>query len=126
MAAIPRLTENASIKFAVDRNQLTLIDDDGRDFKMEIGKKRLNTPAEQLEECRNSVIDPHQQFPTPDALGDGLKQLSGSDLYDTLISNLQCSNVSMELQDFGLETQFEAIRLAMLIARTDQGAVAEG
>jgi hypothetical protein len=32
----------------------------------------------------------------------------------------------MELQDLGLVTQFEAIRLAMLIARTDQGAVAEG
>jgi hypothetical protein len=121
----PRLTENASIKFTVDRNQLTLIDDDGREFKMEIGKKRLNTPAEQLEECRNSVIDLHQQFPTPDALGDGLKQLSAHDLYNTFISNLQCSNVSMELQDFGLVTQFEAIRLAMLAARTDQGQVAE-
>ena len=121
----PRLTENASVKFAVDRNQLTLIDDDGRAFKMEIGKKRLNTPGEQLEECRNSVIDLHQQFPTPDALGDGLKQLSGPDLYNTFISNLQCSNVSMELQDFGLVTQFEAIRLAMLAARTDQGQVTD-
>ena len=122
----PRLTENASIKFAVDRDHLTLIDDDGREFKMEIGKKRLNTPAEQLEECRNSVIELHQQFPTPDALEDELKKLSGPDLYNTFISNLQCSNVSMELQDFGLVTQFEAIRLAMLTARTDQGAVAGG
>jgi hypothetical protein len=117
----PELTENTNVKFAIDGKNLILVDDRGREFKMSIGKKRQNTPAEQLEECRNSVIDLHQRFVTPDDLEASLKQLSGQDLFNTFTSNLECSNRCMQFQDLGLLTQFEAIRLTMLVARTSEG-----
>lgn len=113
----PKLTENTTVKFAIDGNRFSLVDEDGREFKMSVGKKRQNTPAEQLEECRNAVIELHQEFASPDALEDSLRQMSGQDLFNTFTSNLQCSNLSMQFQDWGLLTQFEAARLAMLRAR---------
>ena len=114
----PNLIENTKVNFAVDGKNLILVDQDGREFKMSIGKRRQNTPGERLEECRESVIDLHDEFATPVALEDSLRQLSGQDLFNTFTANLQCSNLCMQFQDWGLLTQFVAVRLAMLTART--------
>ena len=47
----PKVTENSLMKFAVEGDHLILIGDDGREFKTHITKKRLNTVADQIQEC---------------------------------------------------------------------------
>lgn len=47
----PKVTENSLMKFAVEKDQLILLGDDGREFKTHITKKRINTVADQVQEC---------------------------------------------------------------------------
>jgi hypothetical protein len=47
----PKVTENSLMRFAVEGDNLVLVGDDGREFKTHITKKRINTVADQIQEC---------------------------------------------------------------------------
>jgi hypothetical protein len=115
----PRVTENKQVKFAMDRETLYLIDDEGREFKMYVGKKRNNGPAEQLEECRTTMYELHQANPDLPNVHAWAAGLSKSDLLNTYSYQLQCASHSIQQRDTALLSQFEVVRSEMMVARAD-------
>jgi len=121
----PKLTENSPVKFAIERDTLFLLDDDGREFKMFVGKKRNVSPAERLEECRTTMYELHEAYSDLPKVNAWLAGLKGADLLDTYTYNLECSSKSIELGDMPLLSQFEVVRAEMLVARAAQESPAE-
>ena len=121
----PRFTENMPVRFAVEGDKLFVLDETGREFKMYLSKKRKNTPAEHLEECRTTMQEIHESYAGLREINAWLSGLSEQDLLNTFIYNLDCSTQSITLQDLALLSQFEVIRTEMLLARAAKDSAVE-
>ena len=106
------------MKFAIDGDMLILVDDDGHEFKMHVGKRRNNTITERVEECRSTVQEIHQAYPDLPQLNTWLASLAGPELLNIHSHNLGCSADCMQVRDMALLSQLEVIRAEMLVART--------
>ncbi len=81
----PKVTENGLMKFAVEKDQLIFLGDDGREFKTHITKKRINTVADQIQEC--SLIT--------EVLSQRLSGFKNSDLILVLGRYASCGSVGV-------------------------------
>lgn len=118
----PRLTENSRVKFALEKDTLYLLDDDGREFKMSVGKRRNESPADRLEECRTTMAEFHAAYPGLEAVNAWASALSPADLLESYTYDTGCAAQSIELRDMPMVSQFEIVRAEILLARAAKDA----
>ena len=122
----PKLTENNLVKFAIEKNNVYLIDESGREFHMYVGKARNNTLSERLQECQATVEEVREANPDIDKLHTWLASLSGLELWRTYMYDLECSSTAMNGLDVPTVDVYQAILAEMLLARSEKGVAAVG
>jgi len=115
----PKLTENSLVKFAIEKNNLYLVDESGREFHMYVGKARKNTLSERLQECQATVEEVREANPDIAKLHAWLGSLTGLELWQTYMYDLECSSTAMRAVDIPTVDVFQAILAEMLLAQSE-------
>jgi hypothetical protein len=120
----PKLTENGVAKFAVEKDNLYLVDESEREFHMYVGKAHNNTLSERVQECQATVDEVREANPDVAKLHDWLGSLAGLELWQTYMYDLDCSTTAMKAFDGPTVDVYQAMLAEMLLAQSAKGIAA--